>query len=248
MHRATRCSITLAGSVLLAAPLSAQRTSNPPADAAPFPLHWLAGCWTQVSGARVVEEQWMRARGGAMLGMSRSVNNGRLTETELVILEQAGDSLHYRVRAGQHGECPRRVGVLHQQLVAVVVEVADERHADAQVIELAPDDRHRRRRRVVVDRDRGRARSRHGRAPRPGARSRRRSAVSVLVIDWTTTGWRRTDRDAGHVHGDRLAACHSRRMRSSADQPADVEHGDPDQEGHQAHPPGEVDVALQLGA
>ena len=36
----------------------------------------------------------------------------------------------------------RHVRVLDQQLVAVVVEVADDRDADAQVVELAPDLRH----------------------------------------------------------------------------------------------------------
>ena len=37
------------------------------------------------------------------------------------------------------GEIARRFGILDQQLVAVVVEVADHRHADAQVVELAAD-------------------------------------------------------------------------------------------------------------
>ena len=36
-------------------------------------LAWLAGCWERSVGASVMEEQWMRPRGGAMLGMSRTV-------------------------------------------------------------------------------------------------------------------------------------------------------------------------------
>ena len=46
----------------------------------------------------------------------------------------------------------RRARVLGQELVAVVVEVADERDADPEVVELAPDDRDGARRGIVVDR------------------------------------------------------------------------------------------------
>jgi hypothetical protein len=48
---------------------------------------------------------------------------------------------------------PRSLRVLDQELMAVVVEVADERHADAQVVELAADLGDSRGGRVVVDGD-----------------------------------------------------------------------------------------------
>ncbi|HET9727581.1 MAG TPA: DUF6265 family protein, partial [Gemmatimonadales bacterium] len=34
---------------------------------------WLAGCWEQASGSRLIEEQWTRPRGGLMLGLGRTV-------------------------------------------------------------------------------------------------------------------------------------------------------------------------------
>lgn len=52
-------------------------------DAAAF----LAGCWEVKRGQSVVEEQWMKPSGGAMLGMSRTVRNGKLAEREFLRIE-----------------------------------------------------------------------------------------------------------------------------------------------------------------
>ena len=51
------------------------------------------------------------------------------------------------------GQRRRRLGVLRQQQVAVVVEVADERHVDPEPVELGADDRDRLGGLVVVDGD-----------------------------------------------------------------------------------------------
>ncbi len=56
---------------------------------------WLAGCWQVEGGTTVVEEQWMRPRGGTMLGMSRTVRDGRTVEWELVRIEVREDRLVY---------------------------------------------------------------------------------------------------------------------------------------------------------
>ena len=59
-------------------------------------LAWLQGCWTsQSAGDRVVDEQWMGPRGGAMMGMSRTVAGGTLREYELVIIRPAPSGLVY---------------------------------------------------------------------------------------------------------------------------------------------------------
>ncbi len=58
-------------------------------------LAWLAGCWERVSGATVVEEQWMAPRGGMMLGMGRTVVGGRVREYEMLRVFEAGDTLVY---------------------------------------------------------------------------------------------------------------------------------------------------------
>lgn len=69
---------------------------------------WLHGCWqtttapappapserTRVEGS-VVEEQWMAPRGGTMIGMGRTVRDGRTTEYELVVLREQDGRLAY---------------------------------------------------------------------------------------------------------------------------------------------------------
>lgn len=51
-------------------------------------LAWLSGCWEFTTGRRTVEEQWMAPRGNAMMGMSRTVRDGRLVAWETVVLRE----------------------------------------------------------------------------------------------------------------------------------------------------------------
>ncbi len=78
--------------------------------------------------------------------------------------------------------------VLGQQLVADVVEVADERHAAAALHEPIADVRHGLGGFVAVDGDAHQLASRRAPAPPPAPTVPSMSAVSVLVIDCTTTG------------------------------------------------------------
>ena len=70
------------------------------------------------------------------------------------------------------GEGRGHLRVLGQQLVAVVVEVADDRHVDAEAADLADHLGHRGRRLLRVDRHPHRAASPRAPAGRPGSRSR----------------------------------------------------------------------------
>jgi len=65
---------------------------------------WLQGCWEAASPDQTVEEHWMGPRGGAMVGMSRTVRPGiepdrggrvELVEHELVVLREQGGQLAY---------------------------------------------------------------------------------------------------------------------------------------------------------
>jgi hypothetical protein len=53
-------------------------------------LAWMAGCWEFTRGGTSVEEHWMAPRGGALIGMSRTVREGRMVAYESVIIR--GDS------------------------------------------------------------------------------------------------------------------------------------------------------------
>ena len=67
-------------------------------------LGWMQGCWQLTSNGRTIDEQWMAPGGGAMLGTSRTVVNGTLTEFEFVVLREKGETLVYEAHpAGQFG-------------------------------------------------------------------------------------------------------------------------------------------------
>ncbi len=65
-------------------------------------LGWMAGCWERSSGATIVEEQWMRPRGGVMLGMGRTTRRDTVVEYEqLRIFERAGRTVYSATPSGQ---------------------------------------------------------------------------------------------------------------------------------------------------
>jgi hypothetical protein len=82
---------------LLAAALLLLRAGAGSAQSAPTvaQVGWIAGCWELSSGARLIEEQWMRPRGGLMLGVSRTVAGDSLREYEQVALFERGGRLVY---------------------------------------------------------------------------------------------------------------------------------------------------------
>ncbi len=53
---------------------------------------WMAGCWRQVQAGRVIEEVWLPPAGGALVGVSRTVEGDSLRSWELMV-----------VRAGPNG-------------------------------------------------------------------------------------------------------------------------------------------------
>jgi hypothetical protein len=58
-------------------------------------LAWLQGCWEMRSPQGTVEEQWMSPRGGAMIGVGRTVRGDRLVEYELVVVREQDGLLAY---------------------------------------------------------------------------------------------------------------------------------------------------------
>jgi uncharacterized protein DUF6265 len=56
---------------------------------------WLQGCWEASSPQRIIEEIWTRPRASSMIGVSRTIRDGKLTEYELIVLREQGDQLAY---------------------------------------------------------------------------------------------------------------------------------------------------------
>jgi hypothetical protein len=62
---------------------------------------WLAGAWESARGGRVVREEWMAPDGGLMLGVSRTVRDGRAVEHEFMRLALAeGGGLEFTALPG----------------------------------------------------------------------------------------------------------------------------------------------------
>lgn len=67
-------------------------------------VSWMQGCWRLTSNGRTVDEQWMAPNGGAMLGTSRTVRDGKLVEYEFVVLREKDGALVYQAHpSGQPG-------------------------------------------------------------------------------------------------------------------------------------------------
>jgi len=60
-------------------------------------LSWLAGCWEGQTKGREVTEQWMKPGGGIMLGMARTVAQGKAAEFEFTQIREDKDGAIYYV-------------------------------------------------------------------------------------------------------------------------------------------------------
>ena len=56
---------------------------------------WLQGCWELTSPGRSVEESWTAAKGGSMIGVSRTIRDGKTTAYEMVVMREEGERLAY---------------------------------------------------------------------------------------------------------------------------------------------------------
>jgi hypothetical protein len=83
---------------------------------------WLRGCWEQVGAQRTVDEQWMAPRAGTMLGMGRTVRDGKLLEYESVMIREDGGVLVYEARPS--GQPPASFRMKDLSSDAVVFENA----------------------------------------------------------------------------------------------------------------------------
>lgn len=70
----------------------------------PAAAMWLAGCWEQQRGARVVHEQWMAPQGGMMLGTNRTVVADTARAFEFLRLAPREGRLTYTAMPGGRAE------------------------------------------------------------------------------------------------------------------------------------------------
>lgn len=58
-------------------------------------LDWMAGSWAGADGRVEHEEHWTAPKGGAMVGMHRTVRDGRMVEFEFLRIEERQGALVY---------------------------------------------------------------------------------------------------------------------------------------------------------
>jgi hypothetical protein len=63
-------------------------------------IAWLAGDWQIVSTGQCVEEQWTAPSNNMLLGMSRTVADGKTTSFEFIRIEARGDGIFYVAQPG----------------------------------------------------------------------------------------------------------------------------------------------------
>lgn len=56
---------------------------------------WLQGCWVMTNATRSVEEAWTAPKAGAMIGVSRTIQNDKMTAYEFIVLREEGERLAY---------------------------------------------------------------------------------------------------------------------------------------------------------
>ncbi len=71
-----------------------------PAKATMADMEWLGGAWIGQKGTRSTEERWSPPRGGAMLGVSRTVSRGKMVAFEYLRIVQRDGSLVYVAQPG----------------------------------------------------------------------------------------------------------------------------------------------------
>lgn len=60
-------------------------------------LGWLSGCWEATRHGREINEQWMKPAGQTMLGMGRTVADGKTREYEFLQIREEQDGAIYYV-------------------------------------------------------------------------------------------------------------------------------------------------------
>lgn len=63
-------------------------------------LTWMSGCWVAQIGPLTIEEQWNKPAGGQMMGLGRTIRQGKVVFSEFLRIDQKADGIHYTPRFG----------------------------------------------------------------------------------------------------------------------------------------------------
>ncbi len=67
-------------------------------------LDWLSGCWQSSGGEAGSEEHWLAPAGGSLLGMGRTVVQGKTVDFEFMRIQQEGGNLVFTAKPSRKPE------------------------------------------------------------------------------------------------------------------------------------------------
>lgn len=101
--------------------LSGLAVDSPVAKPTLTTISWLAGAWASDQHGRQTTEQWMVPAGGTMLGMSRTIAQGRTVEYEFLLLRvEANGEISYVAKPSGQAEAVFKL--IHASATTVVFE------------------------------------------------------------------------------------------------------------------------------
>lgn len=101
-------------------------------------LAWLAGCWEANLRGREVSEQWMKPGGGIMLGMARTVSQGKAAEFEFTQIREDKDGAIFYV-AKPSGQAEASFKLIKLENKGVVFENPEHDFPQRIIYRLQPD-------------------------------------------------------------------------------------------------------------
>jgi Domain of unknown function (DUF6265) len=83
--------------------IAANARATAPQPSAVQSLAWLSGCWAAEAGEKGSVEYWLPPAGGTMLGVGRTVRNGKTVESEFMRIQvnAAGKLVYVALPSGQ---------------------------------------------------------------------------------------------------------------------------------------------------
>jgi hypothetical protein len=109
----------LAAALLLTCSIAAAQAPAPGGMTARLDqLAWMAGSWGGPDGTAAVEEVWLPPKAGLMLGLGRTVRDGKAVAFEFMRIEQQGDTLVYLASPGGKPATPFPLAAIDATSVA----------------------------------------------------------------------------------------------------------------------------------
>ena len=84
-------------------------------------LSWMTGCWAGGEGALRFEEQWIKPAGGQMMGVSRTIRDGKVTGYEFLLIDGDQEGIYYLPRLSS-GATPVKFHLTTQSASEVIFE------------------------------------------------------------------------------------------------------------------------------